>query len=102
MRLRDAIVDGWCGSTVDQRRQTEERKPARRLACLAYRAKRREGSGHRDAHEAAVAAVRSVLPLARKDATDKAVNAIAYATKHLREWFWPGRSAYLSEDDHDH
>ena len=69
---------------------TEERKPTRRLACLAYRAKRREGSGHRDAHEAAVAAVRSVLPLAWKDATDEAVNAIAYATKHLREWFWRG------------
>ena len=36
---------------------TEQRKPAWRLACLAYRAKRREGASHREAHEAAVAAV---------------------------------------------
>jgi hypothetical protein len=39
---------------------TEERKPAWRLACLAYRAKRRQGASHLEAHEAAVAAVQSV------------------------------------------
>ena len=69
---------------------TEQRKPAWRLACLAYRAKRREGSSHRDAHEAAVAAVRSVLPLSWKEASAEAVNAVAYATKYHSDWFWRG------------
>jgi hypothetical protein len=66
---------------------TEQRKPAWRLACLAYRAKRREGSSDQAAHEAAVAAVQSVLPLPW---STEAVNAVAYATKHHSEWFWRG------------
>jgi hypothetical protein len=69
---------------------TEQRKPAWRLACLAYRAKRREGASHQDAHEAAVAAVRSVLPLPWEEASAEAVNAVAYATKYHSEWFWRG------------
>jgi len=69
---------------------TEERKPAWRLACLAYRAKRREGSSDQEAHEAAVAAVQSVLPLPWKEASAEAVNAVAYATKYHSEWFWRG------------
>jgi len=69
---------------------TEERKPAWRLACLAYRAKRRNGAGDWEAHEAAVAAVRSVLPLSWKEASAEAVNAVAFATKYHSEWFWRG------------
>jgi hypothetical protein len=68
---------------------TEERKPA---WCLAYRAKRREGASHLEVHEAAVAAVQSVLPLPWKEASAEAVNAVAYATKHHSEWFWSGVS----------
>jgi len=67
---------------------TEERKPAWRLAGLAYRAKRREGSSHLDAHEAAVAAVQSVLPLPWQEASAEAVNAIAYATKYHSDSFY--------------
>ena len=69
---------------------TEERKPAWRLACFAYRAKRREGAGDREAHEAAIAAVQSVLPLTWKETSAEAVNAIAYATKYHSDWFWKG------------
>jgi hypothetical protein len=56
---------------------TEERKPAWYLACLAYRAKRSEGASDQEAHEAVVAAVQSVLPLPWKEASAKAVNAVA-------------------------
>jgi hypothetical protein len=69
---------------------TEKRKPAWRLACLAYRAKRRAGASDQEAHEAAVAAVQSVLPLPWKEASAEAVNAVAYATKYHSEWFWKG------------
>jgi hypothetical protein len=55
--------------------------------------KRREGAGHLDAHEAAVAAVQSVLPLPWKEASAEAVNAVAYATKYHSEWFWRGAQA---------
>jgi hypothetical protein len=71
---------------------TEEPMPAWRLACLAYREKRSEGSSDQEAHEAAVAAVQSVLPLPWKEASAEAVNAVAYATKHHSEWFWRGVS----------
>jgi hypothetical protein len=67
---------------------TEERKPAWCLACLAYRAKRRVGASHLEAHEAAVAAVQSVLPLPWKEASAEAVNAVAYATRYHSEWFY--------------
>jgi hypothetical protein len=60
---------------------TEERKPPWRAACLAYREKRREGTGDQEAHEAAVAAVQLVLSLPWKEASAEAVNAVAYATK---------------------
>ena len=69
---------------------TEQCKPAWRLACLAYRAKRRNGGSDQKAHEAAVAAVQSVLPLSWKDASAETVNAVAYATKYHSEWFWRG------------
>ena len=69
---------------------TEERKPAWRLACLAYRAQRRNGAGDREAHGAAVAAVQSALPLSWEEASAEAVNAVAYATKYHSEWFWRG------------
>ena len=67
---------------------TEERKPAWRAACLAYREKRREGASDHEAHEAAIAAVQSVLPLPWKEASAEAVKAVAYATKYHSEWFW--------------
>ena len=71
---------------------TDERKPAWRLACLAYRAKRREGASDQAAHEAAVAAVQSVLPLPWKEASAEAVNAVAYTTKYHSGWFCRGLS----------
>jgi hypothetical protein len=69
---------------------TEERKPAWRRACLAYREKRRAGASDHEAHLAAVAAVQEVLPLPYKEASTEAINAIAYATRHHSEWFWQG------------
>ena len=70
---------------------TEERKPAWRCACLAYREIRQAGACHLEALAAAVAAVQSVLPqLSWKEASAEAVSAIAYATKYHREWFWRG------------
>ena len=70
---------------------TEDRLPAWRLACLAYREMREAGASDQEAHEAAVAAVQQVLPLlSRKEASSEAVNAIAYATKYFPEWFWRG------------
>jgi len=58
---------------------TEDRLPAWRLACLAYREMREAGASDQEAHEAAVAAVQQVLPLlSRKEASSEAVNAIAY------------------------
>jgi hypothetical protein len=50
----------------------------------------RQGASDQDAHEAAVAAVQSVLPLPRKEASAEAVNAVAYATRNHSEWFWQG------------
>ena len=69
---------------------TEERKPAWRAACLAYRAKRRAGARDQEAHEAATAALRKVWPLAWTEASAEAVNAVAYATRYHSEWFWRG------------
>ena len=69
---------------------TDERWPAWRLACLAYRDKRLVGASDQEAHVAAVSAVQSVLPLPWKEASADAVNAIAYATQNRPEWFWRG------------
>ena len=70
---------------------TEDRLPAWRLSCLAYREMREAGASDQEAHEAAVAAVQQVLTLlSRKEASSEAVNAIAYATKYFPEWFWRG------------
>src|SRR5262245_54265948 len=100
MRCRGVIVSGFWprriaasfGAMTVERppAPTEEHKPARRLACLAYRAKRRQGASHFEALDAAVAAVQAVLPLPWKEASAEAVNAIVYATKHHSEWFWRG------------
>src|SRR5262252_7139271 len=70
---------------------TEERLPAWRRACLAYREIREAGGSDQQAHEAAVEAVQQALPLlSRKEASAEAVNAVAYATKYHSEWFWKG------------
>jgi hypothetical protein len=70
---------------------TEDRLPAWRRACLAYREIRQAGGSDQQAHEAAVEAVLSVLPLlSREEASAEAVNAIAYATKYHSDWFWKG------------
>jgi hypothetical protein len=54
---------------------SEERKPAWRRACLAYREIRQAGGSDQQAHEAIVEAVQQVLPvLSRKEASDEAVN----------------------------
>jgi hypothetical protein len=70
---------------------TEDRKPAWRRACLAYREIRQADGSDQQAHEAAVEAVPSVLPtLTQKEANAEPVNAIAYATKYHSDWFWKG------------
>jgi len=67
---------------------TEERRPAWRRACLAYREMRRAGRSHQEVHEAAVMAVLEALPgLPWKVASAEPVNAIAYATRYHSEWF---------------
>jgi len=70
---------------------TEDRLPAWRRACLAYREIRDAGGSDQQTHEASVEAVQQVLPLlSRKEASAEAVNAVAYATKYHSEWFWKG------------
>ena len=69
---------------------TKERKPAWRRACLAYGAWRQGGAGDQEAHEAAVAAVQTVLPLPWNEANVEAMNAVAYASSHEPAWFWRG------------
>jgi hypothetical protein len=51
---------------------------------------RQAGASDQEAHEAAVAAVQTVLPLSWKEAGVEAVNAIAFATNYHPEWFWRG------------
>jgi hypothetical protein len=48
------------------------------------------GASDQEAHEAAVAAVQSVLSLPWKAASVEAVNAIAYASREHAVWFWRG------------
>jgi hypothetical protein len=69
---------------------SEERLPAWRRACLAYHEWRQAGASDQKAHEAAVAAVQTVLPLPWKEASVEAANAVAYATRYHPEWFWRG------------
>jgi hypothetical protein len=64
---------------------TEDRKPTWRRACLAYREKRRASASDHEAHLAAVAAVQTVLPLAYKQASAEAVNAVVCATRYHSE-----------------
>jgi hypothetical protein len=70
---------------------TEDRLPAWRRACLAYGEMRQAGATDQEAHDAAVAAVQTVLPLSWKEASVEAVNAIAYATRYHSDWFWKGQ-----------
>ena len=64
-------------------------KPAWRAACLAYRAKRGEGAWDHLAHLAARDAVLELHPeLTPKQASQEAVNAVAYAAAWHSEWFW--------------
>ena len=69
---------------------TAKREPAWRRACLAYHEWRQAGANDQEAHEAAVAAVQTVLPLPCQEARIEAANAIAYATRYHPEWFWRG------------
>ena len=66
---------------------TEDRLPAWRRACLAYREMRQAGASDQQAHEAAVEAVQAIWPLSWKEASAEAVNAIAYATRYPK---WRG------------
>src|SRR5262249_35152820 len=61
---------------------SEERVPAWRWACLAYDEWRQASADDHEAHEAAVAAVQTVLPLPWQEASIEAANAVA--------WFWRG------------
>ena len=88
-----AINDGvkmavWYGPPLTDQRTTmserpptptEDRKPAWRRACLAYSEMRQAGASDQQAHEAAVEAVQTVLPLAWKEASAEAVNKGACA-----------------------
>jgi hypothetical protein len=67
---------------------TEDRRPAWRRACLAYHQWREAGASPREAHEAAVAAVQTVLPLQWNDASVEAEYAVAYAIRYNPTWFW--------------
>jgi hypothetical protein len=69
---------------------TEQRKPAWRAACIAYREKRRAGYRDLEAHNAAVAALQAVWPLPDREAGIEATQAIAYASKHHSAWMWRG------------
>jgi hypothetical protein len=51
---------------------------------------RQLGASDQKAHEAAVAAVLTVLPLSWKEASAEAVNAVAYVTRYHPEWLWRG------------
>jgi len=46
------------------------------------------GASHQ--HEAAIAALQTVLSLPWKEARVEAANAVAYATRNHPEWFWRG------------
>src|SRR5262245_53383857 len=64
-------------------------RPAWRAACLAYRKVRATGQLDHPAHLAARAAVLEVLPSpTEKEASQEAINAIAYATSFHSAWFW--------------
>ena len=69
---------------------TEDRLPTWRRTCLTYREMRAAGASDQEAHEAAVAAVQTVLPLSWKEASAEAANAIAYATRYHSDWFGKG------------
>jgi hypothetical protein len=70
---------------------TEDRKPAWRAACLAYRERRRAGSLDLEAYRAACAALREVSPeLTIKEASAEATNAISFASTYHGQWFWAG------------
>jgi hypothetical protein len=69
---------------------TEDRLPAWRRACLAYGEMRQVGATDQEAHEAAVSAMQTILPLSWNEASVEAVNAIAYANRYHSDWFWKG------------
>jgi hypothetical protein len=62
-----------------------------RAAAVAYRAARKGGKSHHLAQDAAEAALHGLHPtLSKKEASDEAVRAIAYATSFYPKWFWDG------------
>ena len=69
---------------------TEDRKPAWRAACLAYREKRRAGAFDNEAHCAAVAALQAVWPLPWKEARAEVLQAVHFASVYHGEWLWNG------------
>jgi hypothetical protein len=60
-----------------------------RVPCKAPR-----GFQDQEAHEAAAAALQSVLPLPWKEASAEAVNAVAYASRYRSEWFLARRERW--------
>jgi len=69
---------------------TDDRKPAWRAACLAYREARRAGIGDLESSRVAVAAMQAVWALSDKEAEIEARDAIAYASNNHTKWFWSG------------
>ena len=53
----------------------------------AYGEMRQAGATDQEAHEAAVVAVQTVLPLSWSEASVEAINTIAYATRYHSDWF---------------
>ena len=79
---------------------TEDGLPAWRRACLAYGEMRQTGATDQEAHDAAVAAVQTLLPLPWTSA--EAVNANAYATRYHSDWFWKGRATHKKVEGTTH
>ena len=81
-----------CGTMAVERPPipNKKREPAWRRAFLAYHEWREAGASDQEAHEAAVAAVQTVLSVAWEEASVEAANAVAYARRYHPEWFWRG------------
>jgi hypothetical protein len=68
-----------------------ERRPAWRVAAVAYRQARRDGASHDAAMDAAERSLQEQWPeLSGTEASAEVVAAIAYASSHHTAWFWDG------------
>jgi hypothetical protein len=69
----------------------EQHLPAWRAAVLAYRRNRQAGEDHHAAFDAALGALRQMLPeMPEREAVQEVIQAIAYAAREHTSWFWRG------------